>query len=137
VRFQAKFGLGDLWVFSLGCLYLCVWAGSRLLRSSRSWSTVDELTCGLLILAALQLALGRFFLYWEMDSAGLRERRYWNTTDVAWVEVKHVGSFPSNSPASDTLVVDYVRGRIVAKPEDRLGFISTLRRYAPQATFDV
>jgi hypothetical protein len=126
-----------IYTLSLGVLYSCILVGSWFFHWHMSWPIGEKLAGTAMILVALQVALSRYFIYWEIDSAGLRERRYWIVKEVAWVEVTHVGSFPRNSPTSDTLEVDYIRGRIVAKPEDRREFISALRRFAPQANFEV
>jgi len=137
MRFEPRFGLGDLYTFSIGCLFLCLGLASRFSGSSRSWSIGEIVTAIVYILVALFLALRRYSVYWEVNSDCLRARSFWTVKEVAWVEVTHVGSFPKNSPSSDTFAVDYIRGQIVADPEDRQQFISALRRFAPQAEFEV
>lgn len=88
--------------------------------------------------------LSQAFIYWDVDPEGLRERRLLSTRSIPWQEVVHVGSWRPNQPASDYLEIDYARpapisdrGTVIANPEDRSGFISALRRFAPQANFDV
>jgi hypothetical protein len=133
MRFEPRFGLGDLYTFSIGCLFLCVGVASWFLGSSRSLPIGEIVPAIIYILVALFLALRRYSVYWEMNSDCLRVGSFWTVREVAWVEVTHVGSFPKNSPTSDTLTVDYIRGQIVANPEDRQQFISALRRFAPES----
>jgi len=89
-------------------------------------------------------ALSRFLTYWDLGSFGLHERRLWNTREVPWQEVTHVGAWNPERPSSDFLAIDYARpapisdrGSVIANPEDRQQFIDALRRFAPQASFDV
>jgi hypothetical protein len=86
----------------------------------------------------------QIFIYWDVDDDGLRERRLWKTKEVAWRNVRHVGAWNPSQPASDYLAIDFARpaptpgrSRIIAHPEDRTAFIAALRRFAPQAVFDV
>jgi hypothetical protein len=92
-------------------------------------------------LNAAQQVLFHLFIYWDLDADHLHERRLWNTRDVGWQEVTHIGPW---GQSSQYLVVDHARlapmsdsGSLIANPEDRSGFISALHRYAPQASFDV
>ena len=135
MRFRAKFGaLGWCWV-GLACLALVLWF-SGLRSGTLGWLVICY------ALMALQRVLMQIFVYWDVDDDGLRERCLRNTREVAWREVQHVGGWPK--PWSDSLAIDFARpaplsdrGSIIANPEDREEFISTLRRFAPQAAFDV
>ena len=96
------------------------------------------------IFNAAIIVLTKLFVYWDVNSGCLRERRLWNTKEVAWQEVTHVGAWNPKQPASDTLAIHYARstpmsdrGDVIAAPEDRQQFIAALRRFAPHATFDV
>jgi hypothetical protein len=96
------------------------------------------------VILASQRVFSQVFIYWDLDSDFLRERRLWNKREVAWKEVTHVGSWHPKQPSSDYLAVYYARpepmsdrGSIIANPEDRAQFVAALRRYAPQAKFDV
>ena len=73
-----------------------------------------------------------------------RAHSFWTLKEVPWEEVTHVGSYFPIQPSSDLLAVEHARpapmsdsGRILADPQDREQFLATLRRYAPQATFEV
>ena len=86
-----------------------------------------------------------FFGYWELDSISFRARSpwTWSLKEVPWEEVTHVRSLPSG-PYSGGFLVEHTRpapmldsGHILANPRDREQFIAALRRYAPQATFEV
>ncbi len=92
------------------------------------------------MLLALQYVANYFFVYWDLDADRLRERRLFRTTEVPWQEVTHIGPWGKTL----YLVVEHAReapmsdrGRVIANPEDRSGFISLVLRYAPQASFDV
>lgn len=134
MRFRPKFGLqGWSWV-ALGCLSTLLLArahSNRLL-----WSVWPIL--------ALQFIFGKVFIYWEVDASGLHERRFWRRKEIAWDEITHVGSWIPSQPGSDYVAVDYGRpapmsdrGSVIANPADRAEFIAALRRFAPQADFEV
>jgi hypothetical protein len=96
------------------------------------------------IINASTIVLTNVLVYWDVNSNCLRERRLWHTREVAWSEVTHVGAWNPEQPASDTLAIHYARpapmsdkGDVIANPDDRQQFIAALRRFAPQATFDV
>jgi hypothetical protein len=78
-----------------------------------------------------------------MDSSGLRQHRLWHKKEISWEDVTHVGGF-NGRPMAAMLEVDYARaaqmsdrGRILPNPDDRQGFIKELRKFAPQADFEV
>jgi hypothetical protein len=137
MRFRAKFGaIGWCWVGMAG-LQAVLWLSRK--RSG----AVDSFALGC-VLIALQQALNHAFIYWEIGPDGLRERRLWNTKEVPWQEVVHVGSWHPKNTASDYLEIEYARpapksdrGSVIANPEDRSGFLAALHRFATQASFDV
>ena len=126
---------------------------SLVLFTSVLWSSAHGSSSNLLawiafvyaVPALLQLA-GHFLVYWETDDRGLLERRFWKTTQIPWKEVTRVSPWYGR-PASETLVVDFTRtpevtpytgrDRLIATPGDRESFIREVRRFAPQAVFDV
>jgi hypothetical protein len=137
VRFRAKFGLlGWCWV-GLASFVVVLWISG--LRSR----ALGGLAIGCVLLASERVLVQRF-IYWDVDDDGLRERRLWKKKEVAWRNVRHVGAWNPKQPASDYLAIDFTRSapapgrsRIIANPEDRAAFIAALRRFAPQAAFDV
>jgi hypothetical protein len=119
---------------SLACFAMILWFSGILSRNIGSTACIWTIVASLFI-------LHHIFIYWELDSDSLKERRFWNKKEVAWKEVTHVGN---SAPTSNFLAVDYARpapmsdhGQIIANPEDRLQFIAALRRFAPNAEFDV
>jgi hypothetical protein len=107
-------------------------------------STDDQLALFLSTFAALVAFYDRIFNYCELDSGGLRQRHFWRYTAVGWDSVTKVGDYSRWGLPSEYLEVGYARpevksgrGRILANPADRKGFISALRRYASQATFEI
>jgi hypothetical protein len=137
MRFRAKFGaLGWCWA-GLAGFVLVLWSSGLRTGGFGGFSV-------LIVLLAIQRVLLHAFVYWDVLSDGLRERRLWNTREVAWREVQHVGGWRPSQPSSDSLAIDFARpaplsdrGSIIANPEDREEFIAALRRFAPQAAFDV
>ncbi len=137
MRFRAKFGaLGWCWV-GLACFVVVL-----LCSGLRAGGFGDFAV--LIVLFAMQRVLLHAFTYWDVLSDCLRERRLWNTREVAWREVQHVGGWRPSQPSSDSLAIDFARpaplsdrGSIIAHPEDRSAFIAALRKFAPQAAFDV
>jgi hypothetical protein len=135
--FRARFGALGWCQVSLATFALFLWLSGL---HSRSISILAFF----LALIALQRVFNYAFIYWELDSKSFRERRFWNTKEIQWGEVTHVGSFIPSQPSSDYLEVDFARpalmsesGRIIAHPEDRQQFLASLHRFAPQAHFDV
>jgi hypothetical protein len=140
MRFRTKFGAQGVFLVSLAILYAYfVFFGH--LRSPHSfWG----FTAAVWVYWALLRVFSQIFCYWELDTDCLRQRNFLGVKEIPWQEVTRVGSFPPKHPASSMLQVDYSRpapmsdrGYVLANPEDREQFIRTLRRFAPQATFDV
>jgi hypothetical protein len=139
MRFRTKFGLLEwVWV-AVACMIVLI-----LLLDSGHKSPYRGLIAAYWVLWAFVQAVSRFFVYWVLDSSGLRERRFWNTREIPWNEVTRVGSLNPKQPASGLLEVDFARpapmsdrGHILAHPQDREHFIRALRRFAPQADFEV
>ena len=83
------------------------------------------------------------FTYWDLEGAGLREHRpFWKTKTIPWSEVTYIG--PWESASSKRIAIEYERkapfpdrGRIIATPARRQAFIAALRRFAPQAEFEI
>jgi hypothetical protein len=138
MRFRAKFGaLG--WIFvSLACasiFILIVGVGHK--------SAQHRYLAVVYMLLASQMVLYHFFTYWEMDSSSLRVHYFWTTKEIAWAEVTYVGG-ANGRPSSAFLDVYYARsapmserGHLLANPNDRRAFIEELRKFAPQAEFEV
>jgi hypothetical protein len=138
MRFRAKFGaLGWIWVF-LACDYIF-----DLIAGVGHKSTQHPYLAVLYMLLASQVVLNHFLTYWEMDSSSLRVRYFWTTREIAWAEVTHVGG-ANGRPSSGFLDVYYARpapmserGHFLANPNDRRAFVEELRKFAPQAEFEV
>jgi hypothetical protein len=139
MKFRTKFGPQGWFVVSLACAY-----GYVVLLSPRgSPHSAWGFTAAVWVWWAFLRILSYLFTYWELDSSSLRQHSYWSTKEVAWEEVTHVGGL-NGRPSSAVLEVDYARpapmsdrGHILASPEDRQQFIAALRRFAPQAAFEV
>lgn len=139
MRFRAKFGLLG-WVqvaFVLFVLVLMLSPGQH--NGNQRFFVVLPT----LVLTVLRI-LSQIFIYWDINSDGLHVRRFWDEKTIPWQEVTHVGAQSPKHVSSDVLAIDYFRsapmsdrGSVIANPEDRQQFLSTLRRYAPQAVFDV
>jgi hypothetical protein len=96
------------------------------------------------VISGLLEALRIRFVYWDLSPAGLRERRLWQVRQVAWEDVTRVANWYPDYISSNYLEVHMVRnprtsrrGSIVVNPERREEFIQVLRRFAPQARFEV
>jgi hypothetical protein len=138
MRFRAKFGaLGWCWVL-LACPSMF-----SLIAGVGHKSTEHPYLAVVSMLIASQTVLNHFFTYWEMDSSSLRVHYFWTTREIAWAEATHVGGANSR-PSSGFLDVYYARsapmsgrGHFLANPNDRRAFIEDLRKFAPQAEFEV
>jgi hypothetical protein len=139
MRFRSKFGLLG-WVFLvLGCIY-------AYLRHA-GWSSAAGLygiSAACWALAGATLVLNSRFVYWELDSACIREHWFWKKREVPWEGVTRVCCSHPKAPKSGYLEVDYVRpaptssrGQIRANPTNRQEFLDELRRLATNAEFDL
>jgi hypothetical protein len=139
MRFRAKFGaLGWCWI-GLACSWVIV----AVFKHNHSGSGIHGVTAALCATPGLLQVLTRLSTYWDLDSSGLHRHRLWHKREIAWEDVTHVGGF-NGRPSASMLEVDYARaapmsdrGRILANPDDRRGFIGELRKFAPQAEFEV
>jgi hypothetical protein len=139
MRFRPKFGLmGWLWV-TLACMAVFFAA----FGSGRPAGSLHGFSAAIFALLPLQQILLNRTHYWELDAASLRVNLLWNTKEIGWDEIKRVGGSGGRA-AANTLEVEYARaaplserGRVLANPQDRQQFIDALKRFAPQATFEV
>jgi hypothetical protein len=140
MRFRTKFGAQGWCFVSLAILYAYFAFFGRYQLQRSFWG----FAAAVWVWWALLRVLGQLFNYWELEAGCFRVRNFWYKKEIPWDEVTRVGSFNPKQPSSGFLEVDYSRpapmsdrGHILANPEDRDQFIRTLRRLAPQATFEV
>jgi hypothetical protein len=109
------------------------------IRGAYAW-----VAAGWIFVLVMALA-GYFFIWWDITSDSLIERRLWNTKVVPWSEVYRVSPYlPSKKTVGDTLDIEYARagplsdrGHIVLLPLERQSFVLALRTHVPQAVFDL
>ena len=137
MRFRAKFGALGWCYVGLACFFAFLW-----ISGDRHVGFVS-LVLGFSLLT-LQRVLNHIFVYWDIDSIRLFERRLWNTREIPWCEITNIASWTPDQPSSDFLEVSFARpapmsdrGSVIANPEDREAFIAALHKFAPQAEFDV
>jgi hypothetical protein len=123
---------------SLFAAYICVYTFD-VLRSRSIYFPWEISFVAVSTLSVLLFILSHFFTYWELDSTCLRERKLWMKKEIAWQDVTSVRRFGFSS---DKVMICYGRvpencGYILANPSNRDGFIVTLRRFVPEAHFDV
>ena len=127
---------------SLGfaCVYAALWLIDR--RPGRMVAVVAVV----FLISALLQAISRRWFYWDIDSTGLHQRHLWSKKEigVAWDKVIIVRNFIPGLRWDGTVSVYYERpmsrngfSYIVATPERRKEFIATIRRFAPQAKFEI
>ncbi|MGA9673198.1 MAG: hypothetical protein WBQ94_28625 [Terracidiphilus sp.] len=92
------------------------------------------------IVILLMGVLPALFERLELDAGYLRYRYGFNTTDVPLAEVSLVRNY---GVTTGQFVVEYNPSSpkadpkfIVVNPKDRRGFLSAMRQFAPQATFE-
>jgi len=139
MRFRSKFGLLGWAYLALGCSFTYLWLAGR-----GSGAGLYGFSAACWVVAGASLVLNSYFVYWELDSVSIRERRFWKKKEVPWGEVTRVGCSHPKAPQSGYLEVDYVRpapksgrGHIRANPVNRREFLAELRRLAPNANFDL
>jgi hypothetical protein len=142
MKFRAGFGSVGYSIVFAG-----LWVLISFVRSNHSIDLLAWFAGGLFILAALIGALRFQFIYWELSPECLQEHRFGRVREVSWNEVTRVASIPPSKPSSKSFVVEFCHNRevtpytgrdhIMANPGDRDGFVTELRRFAPQADFEV
>jgi hypothetical protein len=104
-----------------------------------------------LVLAAFGIFLSgwavasHFFIYWDLDSDALLERRFWNVRRIEYAAITNVGPWRNYSPSSGYLDIEFgkfgsaitPRTSVIANPLDWETFLNSLRRRAEQAEFTV
>jgi hypothetical protein len=137
MKFRTKFGALGWFSVSLACLY-----GYTVLLTGKSRSTLGISAAVWIAWAALRI-FTYVFTYWEADITGLCRHGFFATRHIAWDDIEHVGGFNGRASAAMWTVDDSReapvsdRGQIMANPADRLEFIAALRKFAPQADFEV
>jgi hypothetical protein len=136
MRFRAKFGALDWCWIGTACLFAALWFSGHL-------SGIAGLFALYFVSMTAFRALSQVFIYWEIDSERLRERRLWHTKEIPWPEIVHVASWHPRQVSHDYLEIDYARpapmsdrGSVFANPEDRTGFLAALHRFATEADFE-
>jgi hypothetical protein len=124
MRFRAKF-VPESWIWIAICGMNVVMALDRILSPRHSDHGLF-LFCANLLTAAGSLLMfyGQYATFWELDTDGLRQRRFWMNTEIKWQDVTRVVSLWSSSFYD--LKIEYHRhgfgpriGRILANPADR------------------
>ena len=113
------------------------------LNSGHRSDALGSLFVILFVVFGLQRVMNHIFIYWEVNSSGLRECCLWNEKTIPWQEVTRISGWLPEQPWSDSLAIHYARsaplsdsGTVVATPQDRQQFLADLHRYAPKAAFD-
>ena len=137
MRFRPKFGVIG-WFTVAPALFICMlWmnGGNHLSR----FLPYIAVTWALMALLRVSSYL---FVFWQMDSDGLFERRFWNTRVIPWSDVVLIQGL-GDVPSSDYVEVFVQRAGpepeahpLLANPRDRAQFLAALHRYASQARFD-
>ena len=139
MKFRTKFGALGWFSVSLACLY-----GYTVLLTGKSRLDPGNL-CRCLVSPG-----PRFGSSPTSSHTGKRTlpvcaaTRFFATRHIAWDDIKHVGGFNGREASAAMWTVDDSReapmsdrGQIMANPADRLEFIAALRKFAPQADFEV
>lgn len=118
--------------------FLCVYAFDVLEKES-FYSSLFINCFAALILSILLNTLSAFFTYWEMDAFCFRQRRLWKVKEIAWRDVTRVGRVGFSNRS---VMINYGRvpedcGYILVTPGKRSELIDALRKYVPQAEFDI
>jgi hypothetical protein len=146
MRFRAKFGLVG-WIFvSFACFYVHDWFFWRGQSTSAIISAFRVFAATAWASLALLEFLKSRFAYWDIDSDGLHQRRFGNKKEftIPWDKVIAVRNRIPGMSWDGTVSVYYELpasklgfNHIVAVPEHRKELIAALRKFAPQATFEV
>jgi hypothetical protein len=132
MKFRAKLGIHHLvWaVLGLFCLVrMCLHRHSDLM---------DQF----FLLLALLWVLPPLTSWWKTSPEGLQQKISWRSRFIPWQEITRVSNWPG--PGGEGFLIDFARpapmsnrGGIHATPADREGFLAELKRYAPDAEFDL
>lgn len=139
MRFRAKFALVD-WAWLAVAAFVSV---LFLSGPHRAASNLRYYALMMVLFAAARVLL-HFFIFWEITSAGLYERRLWTTRTIPWQEITAIAPWPESRPNRDYIAIEFARsaplsnrGSVIASPEHREDFLTELRRRAPQAALEV
>ena len=108
MRFRTKFqgvqfASAAVWI-GLSCAWLHKPNADLAIRGAYLIAGVIWLFVGIISLASY------FLTWWEIDDAGLTQRRLWSKRIVPWSEVSRVGPWqPGRKPMPNWLAVDYAR----------------------------
>jgi hypothetical protein len=154
MKFRAKTqAMPYIWLIA-AAEYVGFWAYDHVHRPAHPslLSTAYGVEAVFIVLVCGLGLLSQRFLYWEMDAAGLRQRsfktRIWfgKSIEIPWERVTRVGLADYKRPASSAFEIDFTRfgpfnldprSHLLALPTDRFRFVETMRKFAPQARFDV
>jgi hypothetical protein len=140
MRFRKSFGLlGWIWVW-IACNEVFSWLTGLHPRPLHIASFI--LTA---LLVAYQ-ALGRYFIYWDLNSSGIHEWYFGRKKELipAWGKVLVVRNFLPGMRWDGTVSIYFDNpasktgfSYFVTTPHQRKDFIAALRRFAPQAKFRI
>jgi len=133
MRFRTKTGLPTWLICVYVCVGLCV-----LILGIRSSSFLNASLGSFLILVALLHVLIQLFIYWQLNTVSLRQRKFWKKKEISWPDVNSISRFGT----TDSVQIMYRHQAedysfIVASPKENSKFIAALRLFAPQAHFDL
>lgn len=139
MRFRAKFALLDwAWVSVAALAALLFFSASR-----RASQPMRYYAFMMIFFAAIRVLL-HLFIFWDVTSDGLRERRLWTARTIPWKEITAVTPWPDSRPNRDYIAIEFVRpaplssrGTIIANPQESTAFLSALRRNASHARFEI
>jgi hypothetical protein len=131
MRFRSKIGAMEGFYLVMAGFSVLMWVNFRHLK------TFDYVGWSWVLLAAVSM-FSRAFIYWDTDSSGLTEQRFWRKKHILWQRVTKVGpdrlgglriEFTMQVPAAKP-------SRITADPANRMQFMAMVHEFAPQAEID-
>ena len=143
MRFRQKFPALQALSALLWIALVIAWSRENQPASRIGGASVISLVAWLFIL--LWSLAGYFFIWWDITSDGITERRLWNTRSIPWDEVCSVAPWrPRSKTIHDTVEVEYARtgpisdrGSLMLLPREHQSLLAALRARAPHATFDL
>src|ERR1700738_566262 len=129
MRFRSKIGSAEGFYLVMAGLSVIVWLNFRHLK------TFDWIGWSSWVLLAVVFLLSRAFIYWDIDSNGLTEHRFWRKKHILWQRITKVCpdrlgalriEFTTQVPAAKP-------SRIIAAPANRKQFVAMVHEFAPKA----
>lgn len=139
MRFRPKIGTPSPWQVLTALTFWFVYLVFQLAHPNNLEKPIFEAISVFTLLALVAVFLAIRSVYWDFTPECLVVRRLWTKREVAYSEVRRVGWLGSMSGTFSISIGHLIENydRLYIEPGDQAGFVAALRKYAPQADFEL